>query len=140
MKTLRKHEKDIIDIISLSGSNDDIENPKSHIIISLSDDSIVYAWNTVEVIKILIIIILIIIYYYQGTPIWSPDKPVTCIAGDNNNTVAIGDNTGHVMLYDTSDWSLKSTFVPPTANRMILAMKLVTLQVKKNDYSCLLVS
>lgn len=123
VKTLRKHEKDIIDIIILGGSNDNIENPKSHIVISLSDDSILYAWNTVE-----------------GIPVWSPDKPVMCIAGDNNNTVAIGDNTGHVMLYDTSDWSLKSTFVPPTANRMILAIKLVTLQVKKNDYSCLLIS
>ena len=67
MKTLRKHEKDIIDIISLGGSNDDIENPKSPIIISLSDDSIVYAWNTVEVIKILIIIIIIIILLLGDT-------------------------------------------------------------------------
>lgn len=49
VKSLRGHEQDIINVVSVGGSSVDWEHPVPPAIVSLSQDGVVHAWDVAEV-------------------------------------------------------------------------------------------
>ena len=49
MKTLRGHEKEITDAVVIGGSQVNWENPKPPLVVSLSTDGSVKAWDVLQV-------------------------------------------------------------------------------------------
>lgn len=71
---------------------------------------------------------------------WSLENvPVTCITG-NNDTVIVGDSTGHVTLYRTSDWSELTKFPPSDPERSVTCLEVVSTLINKIKYNILMVS
>ena len=73
------------------------------------------------------------------------DEHNSCLAGKDDE-IAVGSNRGHVTVYNTSDWSVKSVLAPPTRAEdestivntiQYTQMKKIILLVRchfKNDY------
>lgn len=49
MKSLRGHSADIINVICVNDHTDNLQNPTPPLVISLSSDMVVYAWDVKEV-------------------------------------------------------------------------------------------
>lgn len=49
VKTLRGHEKEIVDAVVIGGSQVNWENPKPPLVVSLSTDGSVKAWDILQV-------------------------------------------------------------------------------------------
>ena len=49
VKSLRAHEKDIINVVAVTRSSIDWEHPAPPAIVSLSQDGVVHAWDVMEV-------------------------------------------------------------------------------------------
>ena len=52
MKTLRGHEKDITDAVVIGGSRVNWENPKPPLVVSISSDGSIKAWDVLQVLLI----------------------------------------------------------------------------------------
>lgn len=66
------------------------------------------------------------------------DKGITCLAcDDQTNMVAMGDVTGHVTLYNATDWSVQGTL---TSNGSIAALKFGKVHLKQSTCNILIVS
>ena len=53
VKTLRGHEKEVTDAVVLGGSQENWENPKPSLVVSISSDGSVKAWDVLQVLLII---------------------------------------------------------------------------------------
>ena len=47
-------------------------------------------------------------------------RNITCLAGDEHNEIAVGDDNGHVTIYGATDWSVKNELTMPMEEKMTI--------------------
>ncbi|CAI8007365.1 hypothetical protein GBAR_LOCUS5169 [Geodia barretti] len=97
VRTLRGHEKDIVSVAVLretGGGDINWENPSHPLVVSLSGDGSVKAWDVT-----------------QGKAVWTLDNElISCLAvSETRSEVALGLSDGSVQIWGAREWNLRAT-------------------------------